>query len=58
MEQIDNLWFRGQIGSEVHIIPPADLIDHDPNDACACQPHIVPEDDGFLVVHNAWDGRE
>ena len=49
----------------VHVIPVADLIEHDTSGEsdCVCGPETQPveRDDGsmgWLVVHNALDGRE
>lgn len=48
---------------DVHILPVDDLLEHDEEGSdCACLPHVeaVPRDDGsmgWLIVHNAWDGR-
>ena len=48
--------------SIVHVEPVADLLAHEDGDDCACLPYVepVPRDDGsmgWLVTHNAWDGR-
>lgn len=47
----------------LHVVPVADLIDHDHNDECVCGPTSEPvkRDDGsvaWLVIHNSLDGRE
>jgi hypothetical protein len=47
-----------------HVYPVDDLLAHDlDGDDCACLPVTEPveRDDGsmgWLVIHNAWDGRE
>jgi hypothetical protein len=46
----------------VHVLPRADVVDHEEAEDCACLPDVQPEqcDDGSLgwaVVHHAWDGR-
>jgi len=46
----------------VHVIPPADLVEHEFTDDCVCGPageHVPNTDgpDGWLVVHQALDGR-
>lgn len=47
----------------VHTYPVNDLLDHDTDtDGCPCLPTTEPvvRDDGsmgWLVTHNAWDGR-
>jgi hypothetical protein len=48
---------------ELHIVPVADLIDHDLTDECACGPadESVTHDDGsieWVTVHASLDGRE
>lgn len=42
---------------EVQVTPRDDLLGHEPED-CPCLPQTLPTDGGFIVVHNAWDGRE
>lgn len=47
----------------VHVSPINDLLDHDTVGDCACLPVCKPveRDDGsigYVVVHNAWDGRQ
>ena len=52
------------MGSIVHTIPLADLIEHvTDGDACPCGPEVVPVecDDGSIgydIVHFSLDGRE
>lgn len=44
-----------------HIEPLNDLKSHNTNSmACDCNPTLerTENDDGWLVIHNAWDGRE
>jgi hypothetical protein len=45
----------------VHVIPENDLIVHDHDDSCVCGPFSEmvagPGGDGWLVVHEALDGR-
>jgi len=52
-----------------HVLPQNDLKDHQyycdsdwwfevPVCHCECKPKIVEVDGGFVVVHNAYDGRE
>lgn len=59
-------WIAEQYDCGVHIYPIDDLVMHEMDDAgelaCACLPVVEPviDDDkvyGFLIVHNAWDGR-
>jgi hypothetical protein len=47
----------------VHTLPVGDLIAHMSAEDCPCLPTVepVPAEDGsmgWLIVHNAWDGRE
>ena len=51
----------------VHTYPLNDLREHDlETTECSCDPYIeyvdedigLPYEDGPLVVHNSWDGRE
>lgn len=49
--------------SDYHVVPVDDLLEHEIEEDCACLPETKPveRDDGSLgwvVVHNAWDGRE
>jgi antitoxin (DNA-binding transcriptional repressor) of toxin-antitoxin stability system len=42
----------------VHTMPVADIYPHTESRVCACGPAEERADDGLLVVHNSWDGRE
>lgn len=44
--------------SAVHIIPPADYIEHEPTPDCICGPRTEHNATGILVVHHSLDGRE
>lgn len=49
--------------TEFNVLPVNDLLDHEDGAECPCQPDVQPEqrEDGsmaWLIVHNAWDGRE
>jgi hypothetical protein len=48
---------------EVHIVPLADLIEHEETPDCVCGPNVehVPNPDGpdgWMYVHSSLDGRE
>lgn len=48
--------------AECHVIPTADLIEHEETTRCGCLPHVelVPGAHGLagcVVTHAAWDGR-
>lgn len=49
------------MGQTIHVIPIADLIDHEDHD-CICGPTVehIPSDsgDGWLITHHSLDGRE
>jgi len=44
----------------IHVEPLDDLYDHDTTNSffCQCNPKILKEENGTIVIHNAWDGRE
>lgn len=51
----------------MHIVPEDDLGPHHPRTTCPCKPkreHVMGGGDesnkvvGFMIIHNAWDGRE
>lgn len=45
--------------SDVHVVPIADLREHDDARGCWCRPLVEGDpDDDCLVVHHALDGRE
>lgn len=49
--------------STVHVLPVADLVEHEISDTCICGPSVeaVFRDDGsngWVVSHNSLDGRE
>lgn len=60
VEQCDctKCWWVGWIGAEIHVIPVNDVLEHDENDGCGCLPVTTWEEKGFMITHNAWDGRE
>lgn len=44
-----------------HVYPTNDLKSHNTDSmSCDCNPKLErnENDDGWIVVHNAWDGRE
>ena len=45
---------------DVHVFPLEDLLAHEGDDTCPCLPRIEIHLRNFkyLIVHNAWDGRE
>lgn len=58
-------------GNVIHVVPVGDLVEHDTSaesgDECICNPTIEAvlatdvdgdSENGWLIVHNAWDGRE
>lgn len=42
----------------IHVLPIHDLQAHDLSTRCPCVPRTEKEDDGEIVVHNAFDFRE
>ena len=53
----DTTWTEGD--TVLHATPADDLLGHELNLSCACQPHVAMIDGttDFLYAHNAWDGR-
>lgn len=45
---------------DVHVFPIDDLLEHEGDDTCTCLPWIEIGKTTFkyMIVHNAWDGRE
>lgn len=44
---------------DVHVFPIEDLLAHEGSDDCVCVPFIkIHKTFKYLIVHNAWDGRE
>lgn len=42
-----------------HVIPTDDLKEHDSHGAgCHCKPEVRAEGEGWLIIHNSYDGRE
>lgn len=39
-----------------HVMPINDLKEHIAHEGCRCKP--LRADDGKVIVHNSWDGRE
>ena len=44
----------------IHITPQNDLKEHFKGDGldCLCQPRVEKAFGNYIVIHNAWDGRE
>ena len=41
------------------VVPISDIRDHDDfNENCHCRPTVIEEDNGVVIVHNAYDLRE
>jgi len=53
-----NMWGLFNECGSLHIVPINDIKDHMYSLTCDCNPTVTIADKGFLVVHNAWDGRE
>lgn len=57
-------WIAYWTDTGAELVPVADARGHESGDNCPCLPnteHIGKADDGsdaWLIVHNAWDGRE
>lgn len=49
-------------GNRIHVMPIDDLIEHEDNEDCVCQPtpSLVPAagGDGWVITHHSLDGRE
>lgn len=50
-------------GTDVHVLPVADVVEHPMSDDCVCDPttEAVQRADGsygWIVVHHSLDGRE
>jgi hypothetical protein len=48
--------FRGK--PAMHLIPPADYIEHEKNSECICGPKITELPNGRMYTHYSLDGRE
>lgn len=42
----------------VHVLPVNDWREHEESRTCACGPRIDERQDGVLVIHHSYDGRE
>lgn len=40
----------------IHVLPINDLYEHEEAEWCPCKPKI--EENGMLIIHNAFDNRE
>lgn len=43
---------------QIHVVPINDTKEHDESMACHCRPEIQPQEGNYVIVHNAFDGRE
>ncbi|AKJ28835.1 hypothetical protein [Caldimonas brevitalea] len=51
-------WARRRTpATQLHVLPLADLREHQPNARCWCHP-VQDEDEFNVVVHTSLDGRE
>ena len=41
-----------------HVIPLRDLKPHRSSELCECVPKIELRENGWLIIHNSFDGRE
>lgn len=47
------------LGTDTHVVPLDDWIEHPASVTCSCQPAIMETGcGGRIVIHNAADGRE
>ena len=51
-------WAVYQSAVEDHVIPEADLREHERSAKCQCMPTATPWHGKNIYVHNSWDGRE
>lgn len=50
------LFSNGGDTLRIHVLPLNDIKDHNESKFCKCEPRV--EEDGKLIIHNAYDGRE
>lgn len=46
------------MNEKIHVLPIGDIKKHDESMACYCKPEIKPIEGNYVIVHNAFDGRE
>ena len=44
--------------SDINIIPNGDIKGHEESEFCYCHPRIEYEENGRIIIHNSFDGRE
>ena len=44
--------------SDIHVMPVDDIFPHICSTECLCAPVITIENNGRIIVHNSYDGRE
>lgn len=42
----------------MHVLPVNDLKEHEESEHCHCQPKVEYEENGKVIIHNSYDGRE
>lgn len=43
----------------LHVLPENDLKDHiEEGSSCPCNPRVEVSGESFIVIHNAYDGRD
>lgn len=51
-------WTVERFGALANVLPLNDLRRHRRGVDCDCRPAAEESDEGALIVHNSWDGRE
>lgn len=55
-------WLASPTDQGSEVAPVNDIVGHEAGEECPCIPGVefIPSDDGdrWMVIHNAWDGRE
>ena len=52
------MWGLFNDNGSLHVVPINDIKGHTYSLTCDCNPKVTIENKGFVVAHNAWDGRE
>lgn len=44
--------------TKYHVLPVNDIKPHNESMFCECAPKTIKDKNGFVIVHNSFDGRE
>jgi len=47
-----------EMSDTINVLPVDDIEPHIENEQCPCMPSVERHEDGRIIIHNSFDGRE